>query len=443
MLSSSVTGHMPITLAAAFSGWGIAGIVVAIFQALGLFQIASREREPHLSVLGLLWLITTAVVAYYWKTSGPLAWSWVFGPYIVLGILFGTMGHQAQQTHTHKMGCSSALNVGVVWIIVYFASGSKPPEQAARPEVDSFRAFWTDNVLHSEHGYLTSSKFIPLRAIARRPNPNLYTKPDSENAGDVGGVMDAWAPYYVFANTEKSLLVATQPGAKQEERMWALVKDCFCWTTRECLNIEKPVTIYKALEDAKAGKNALDTKYVYPFKEHFTPADKKSKKRGFAMASLPIFANVEGKYFGFVRPEGTSGLYEMCWLAWDGQDGDVECRLRVSRREFEQFIVGIRGLMTDYQNIEKKADAKKSMYADAQEHIMQVKRPQGSEVDVNMIKTRNEGIPRLDGYLQRPIESELEYDKVKTSVLKMMEMSNNNDLWDNDDVSFIKLSEMP
>ena len=348
----------------------------------------------------------------------------------------------------HGMGrCSGRLTLAflITWgaAQVLAPYGALPSFDWGRKKIEGFQDFWPAEVLRTPDGCLTSAKFIPLRAIARRPNACLYNKADSEDAGDVAEVMRAWVPYYVFANTEKSLLVATYPNAKDSERRWALVKDCFCWTTRECLNIEQPTPIYRTLEDAQMRRHPVDSSYTYPFKEHFVPAEKNSGKRGFAMPSLPIFANVDGKYFGFVRPEGTTGYYEVGWLAWDGVDGAVECRLRASRQEFETYIAGVRKLMTDWLNAEKKSEAKKDLYIAAQEHVIGTKGPPGGEVGLDTIKVRNEGIPRLDGFLQRPIESELAYQDINERVRKLIELSGRLDLWDGDDVTFIKLSEMP
>jgi hypothetical protein len=122
----------------------------------------------------------------------------------------------------------------------------------------------------------------------------------------------------------------------------------------------------------------------------------------------------------------------------------VDLRIRASRVEFENYIIGIRRLMTDWRDVGTSGDAKKQLYAGGQDYLTQTKPPHGSDLPTfNTIKARNTGIPKLTGFLEKPIESEVAYDDIRKKAIAALQISNSDDLWGRNDIAFIKVGDVP
>ncbi|HNT37452.1 MAG TPA: hypothetical protein PKH07_20830, partial [bacterium] len=131
--------------------------------------------------------------------------------------------------------------------------------------------FWSGVAMQeSKFGYVTSEKLIPLRAIASRPNVYLFETYETISPMGVTGVvgtMNVWYPYFVFERRDNGILVGPSLRTPESERRWTPIGLCFCWTTRECLNLERDLPTYDSLEDARLEANGKP--YMYRFADHF------------------------------------------------------------------------------------------------------------------------------------------------------------------------------
>ena len=315
-----------------------------------------------------------------------------------------------------------------------------PHPTPSDPSNESFSDFWPDKVKTSKHGYLMSVKYVPLRAIAKSPTAALFKSSKTLFPQGVSGVMKPWFPYYLYDKTEKAMLTGETPRTEADRRMWGRAGECFCWTTRECLNIERETPIYKTYVDAKAKRRPIDRAYTYRYRDHFAPR-KEDKVRAFEMAALPVLKRRDSTYWCFVRPEGDLKGYQRCWLRWDGSDPGIECRVRTTRRELEEYLAGLRYLMIAWKNPEKRTEAKRGLYDHGGAHLTRAERFGGGAL--SRIKARREGIPKLTGYLAQPIESPLQYRKMSKDAIKLLRISSSVDIWDRDDVSYVPMNSLP
>jgi len=312
-------------------------------------------------------------------------------------------------------------------------------------ETDTIIIFWPGKTERSQDGYLMSDKFIPLRAIARYPNAPTFKSDGMEFPKDVVGIMKPWYPYYVFdrkgEGDDEALLVGTSGRTQPAERRWVRENDCFCWTTRECLNIERPVKIYETREDAEDDINPINESYTYAYNDNFKSGIGGTKEQEFQMAALPVLHREDGEYWCFVRPEGTEHGYQLCWTKWDGSDSGVRCRIRSARREFEEYLTGVRGLMIEWRNPERKTSAKRRLYDHGSADMVRAEKL--GEGALDQIKARREGIRNPQGFLEQPIEHPLQYEKVSKRAVKLIEISSSPDAWDINDVAYIPVEELP
>ena len=445
------------TIAAMVGGW--------MFGA-GLVSAGAENNEDAACALGGMICLGSLVVGVCWFIWGPFSVKWILGPFLTVGLLFLVGGAMATDAGAAAGGLMTSVACGIVYLIVYLAGGtatSEPdkvtdgpvarkaiPSPGAVPKVphptpsdpskDLFSHFWPDRVVRSERGYLASAKFVPLRAIARRPNVPLFGSSKTEYPRGVTGVMKPWFPYYVYDKTERAMLVGETPRTKPDRRMWVRAAECFCWTTRECLNIEQATPIYATHEDAKAKRRPIDKAYAYRHRDHFAPR-KENKVRAFEMAALPVLRRKDSVYWCFVRPEGSREGYQVCWLRWDNSSTDTECRVRTTRRELEEYLAGLRYLMIAWKNPEKRTEAKRGLYDHGGAHLTRAERFGGGAL--SRIKARREGIPKLTGYLAQPIESPLQYRKMSKDAIKLLRISSSVDIWDRDDVSYVPMNSLP
>jgi hypothetical protein len=315
------------------------------------------------------------------------------------------------------------------------------------PSSDSFMAFWPNKVHETDEslgGFLISDKFIPLRAIARDPTACLYNSSASAGKLDANNVVDhvaPWFPYYIFALSSNTIQVAQKPTVKKEERAWVHVGYSFCWITRECLNLETETPLYRTLEDAKAGKNAAFSAYTYRYAEHFQ-AQKASKSR-FVIPALPVLERKEKDYWCVVGPDSGTGRYDSYWLKFDSASPySVRLRIRTTRRELETYLAGVQRLLREYKNPETKDKAHLGLYNQAIGYVTKTDDLTGTG-DRNILRERMEGIPNLTGFLERPIESDIQYAEVSKKALKLLELSNDPTAWDAYDVAYPLLEELP
>jgi len=300
--------------------------------------------------------------------------------------------------------------------------------------------FWPKGVVRSQEGYLVTERQIPIRAIARFPNAPLFTSEDLGFPDGVVAIMRPWLPYYVFEWRGKSILLGERADSPPAERKWARKFDCFCWTTRECLNIEEPLQVYRSLANAESQDNSLQDSYTYSFNQHFMRGKSKEEtKSQFRMAALPVLHRHDGAYWCFVRPEGDEGGYGVCWVKWEGDDHRACCRIRSTRRELETYIAGLYQLLRDYESPAMRADATLGLYTQGVGHLTRARVVQ----DAQQTEVMRQGIPKLVGYLEYPITSPLQYDKVKKRVLALMAWSNRFSEWDVNEVTYMDVAMLP
>jgi hypothetical protein len=313
-------------------------------------------------------------------------------------------------------------------------------------------SFWPPGeAQYAPDGYLISDKHIPLRAIARKPNVSLFRSEQLEYPAGVVGVMTPWQPYYVFKRVKvvsqgnnpfekQAMLIGAHPRAAEADRKWVNELDCFCWTTRECINIESPIKVYPTREAAENDSGARDDAYTFAYGAHFESGQTGRAEQSFRMSSLPVLRREDGEFWCFVRPEGTAEGYEVCWIRWDGEDPAVNCRIRTSRIEFEEYYAGVRQMMLEYTNPEKEAGAKQALYENALKNLTHASNLAAGSLSI--INTRREGIPKLTGFLEMPIESPLQYENVSERLVKLVNLSA-TDIWDINEVAYIPAEDLP
>jgi len=342
----------------------------------------------------------------------------------------------------------------VIGIIIYSSFWHTDTRTEGKKEIYQFsdaKGFWRGNVKKSVDGYLLTDKLIPLRAIARRPNVPMFSGKEQGPQESFSQVMLPWKPYYVYDYDEKKsvLRVAEKARSKESERFWVLESDVYCWTTREVINVERPLAIYSNLEDARADRSKLKESYVFRYTDH---AERRIAESQIpVMMALPVLRREEGKYWSVIvpDPEPSSEVdrpYQVSWLRWDGQEPAVNARLRISRQEFEEYIGGLQKLLYDYRYgaPDEKATAHIAIYKGAQ--IFKTGE-EGSEhlngVSTTELDVRTKGIPHPSGILVRSIQSELEAENIKKRLLAALQMGNDRSLWDASETAYLETSQLP
>jgi hypothetical protein len=241
--------------------------------------------------------------------------------------------------------------------------------------------------------------------------------------------MKSWYPYFIFEVKDKGILIGETLNTKSEARCWVPIGYCICWTTRECLSIEREWPTYATLEKAK--EDATGTKgqpIKYPFTEHF---EKDPAKKGFAeyhMAALPVLDRKESVYW-CVATEGGAG-YQVRWIKWDGKNDGITLRFRATRVEFERYLGGLYRLERVWR--ERNRIALLGAGVDfATSTVL------SEHSDADTIRRRLKGIPKLTGYMLEAPESEMEYKALKDKLLSALEISSSGDVWDCTDVSYL------
>ena len=319
-------------------------------------------------------------------------------------------------------------------------------QELAPPSSGTFLDFWpnvTKKVPGEFGGYLVSDKWVPLRAIARRPGVCFYDSPDAamrSGTDRVVGYMETWCPYYAFDRTDDAVWLGLAPTTKEAERAWVHAGECFCWTTRECLSLEDTTALYPSVGDAKAGQNPLDDGYRYAFADHFVK-DRSSAKARFHIAALPVLGRRDRSFWCVVRPEGGKEGYDRCWIAWDGEDPDVRLRVRTTRYELETYLAGVQRLLRKYKYPETKDEAHLGLFRTGVDYLMRGDISASS--DASMLKTRLEGIPNLAGFLDMPIENDIQYSAVSERALGLLNWSMSEDAWDALEVSYPEADRLP
>lgn len=313
------------------------------------------------------------------------------------------------------------------------------------------KGFWRGDVTPSEDGYLLTQKLIPLRAIARRPNVPMFFSEEQGPVESFRQVMRPWKPYYVYKYdaSRGALRVAEKARLREEEALWVLETDVYCWTTREVLNIDQPLPLYESLEDARADKNRIKEGYVYRYSDHVE--DGSPQSRIPLMAGLPVLRREEGKFWSFIRPDpepqkDKDRPYEVCWVRWEGDDSSVSVRLRITRPEFEEYIAGLQKLLYDYRysDPEGKATAQREMRINAQTVATgEEERQHVSRFSNNQLEERTKGIPHPSGLLLSSIQSELQRDNIEKRLQECLKMGNDRYFWGATETAYVEVDRMP
>jgi hypothetical protein len=241
--------------------------------------------------------------------------------------------------------------------------------------------------------------------------------------------MRVWLPYFVFDRKDKAVLVGESLRTPESERRWAPIGLCFCWTTRECLSLEKDVRTYGTQQDAKTDAATTRAVYRYPYKEHFITDPSKRDIAALQVAALPVLDRKETVYWRIAKPEGGAKGYETCWIKWDGKDDAVVLRFRTTRVEFERYLNGILKLEREFRELNKGLLGKGLDYLTAADL--------SERTEAEHLKKRLEGIPKLVGYMERPPESMEEYQELKKKALRLLEVSSSPELWDCNEVAYL------
>lgn len=337
------------------------------------------------------------------------------------------------------------LMAGVAYLVNTFYDKPPKEEDIELDETWNVESF----VSAPEGGYLMTKDYLPLRALARKPDVRLYRMPSLENSNVLNHCMRPWVPYYVFDKRPNGWLriaVTTGGGALGNEE-WVPGSDCFCWTTRECASIEVGIPIYRSQRDAELGNDPIESSYSYPFSQNFIRGGPDSDLQGmrpFSMACLPVLRREQSIYWCLVRPEGDENGYKLFWVKWqDASDStSVKLRFRVGQYEMQEYVIGLKKLILSYEDNVANRDQRKAAIVDYGQRFVLRQEARG-KVDLSVLRARGQGIPKLEGYLQKPIESELDLDDVKSRLFKLYQMSTDIDLWDIDDVAYIELARMP
>jgi hypothetical protein len=350
-----------------------------------------------------------------------------------------------------KTGCI-ALLITIAIISGLFIKNWWTKNQAKLLVFSEAKGFWRGTVSKSKYDYWLTDKYIPLRAIARRPNVPLYEDVTLGPEDSFRRVMRPWKPYYVYGYDagKGALRVAESAQAHKEDTLWVLEADVYCWTTRETLSLEQPMPIYASLADAKEGRNPIVSDYTFPYSRHFGVAGD-SRNRLPSMAALPVLRREEGQYWSFIRPDpdpqpGRDRPYQVCWIRWNGSNANANVRLRVTRPEFEDYVAGVQKLLFDYRygSADDQATARLDLVKHGQAHTTgEESRQQAKSYSSSELQSRNEGVPKLGGYLELPIQSPLQYDNVKGRASELMKLSNTRTVWDAEEIAYIEVDRLP
>lgn len=340
----------------------------------------------------------------------------------------------------------------VIGIVVYFVYKNYSITEVGKQSFKDEKGFWRGEVGKSPNGdYLLTQKLIPLRAIARRPNVPMFSDKEQGPKKSFRQAMHPWKPYYVYEYDagRSSLRIGEKARKRDEDSLWVLEADVYCWTTREVLNIEKPVPIYESLEDARADKNQIKKSYVFQYGDHGEM--RATPSRIPVMKALPVLRREEGKFWSFIRPDPEPQAnhdrpYQVCWVRWEGQDPSVGVRLRITRSEFEAYIAGLQKLLYDYRygDSEGKATAHREIKVNAQTVLTGEEEKQDVRRFSNTdLERRGPGIPRLTGVLESPIQSELQRDNVEKRLKECLSISSDRSLWSAAEVAYLEVDRLP
>lgn len=349
-----------------------------------------------------------------------------------------------------KKGCAAIIIVISIIVTGFIINYLMKEEGKQMISFSDAKGFWRGEVKPSEDGYLLTQKLIPLRAIARRPNVPMFSSEEQSPVESFRQVMHTWKPYYVYKYdaARGALRVAEKARLSEEEALWVLETDVYCWTTREVLNIEQPLPIYASLEDARADKNRIKESYVFRYSEH--AENHATPSRMPMMAALPVLRREEGKFWSFIRPDpepqpGLDRPYQVCWIRWEGQTPSVSVRLRITRPEFEDYTNGLQRLLYDYQYgaPDEKSSAHKEIYADAQVVKTGEQKQDVNRLSNTQLETRTPGIPHPSGILLNSIQSELQANDVSKRLLECLKMGNDRSLWGATEIAYVEVDRMP
>jgi len=413
---------------------------VSCFLA-GIVVMFLAGKWPMMGGVGLLFALGAAIIATAWWFIGPFSVAWIIVPTVLfaINILFArSNGRRAFGQNVLAAG----LFLGMSGTVAYHVD--KTIEESHRViRLPLGEDFCPGEVSKSPTGNLLTDKFIPLRAVARLPNIRLSFSDAVDDLSQHAGIMRPWIPYYVFDRRNSAIQIAESPRAKDHERRWVSRGESFCWTTRECINVERPMSIYSESKDALAYANPLEQGYTFRFGEHIAKGGKKQAR--FEMPCMPILSRKE-HVWAFVRPEGKAQEgYQVSWLQWDDSNSSASnsavIRIRVTRREMDEYIVGLQKLLIEHRNPGKRETAKREMYGMAGDFISSSKRD--NKGAFQLVTTRLKGIPKLDGFMARPPENDLEVKKIKDDIKYLLRFQNTKDNWDAYDIAYPLLAKLP
>jgi hypothetical protein len=406
------------------------GVAIAIFGA--------KIEATNLGRVGDIFAFGAIVISPAWWFFGPFSVAWIIAPALMLSISV-MVDHIDDSTkkavYTSGSRWSTVLFLGMTATVAYLVPQAKiiGDDWPGLTGED----FCAGEVSRSSSGNLLSDKLIPLRAVARLPNVRLSHTEAVNDLDQYAGIMRPWLPYYVFEQQENAWQIAETDRAQSSERRWIQAEMSFCWTTRECINVEQPMPVYGFKEDAASDTNPLERDYTYRYREKFL-----RDGAAFEMACLPILDR-EDHAWAFVRPEGTaSDGYQVAWLSWD-ESSAAEVRIRVTRREMDEYIIGLQTLLIDYRNPELRTIAKEGMYESAADFYISSSERDRTQGGFDVARTRLKGIPVLYGFPAEPPENDLEVGKIRESLTYLLRYMNRADNWDANEVAYPLLSELP
>ena len=106
------------------------------------------------------------------------------------------------------------------------------------------------------------------------------------------------------------------------------------------------------------------------------------------------------------------------------------------------FYNGVHKLLLDYRYLspDEKPTRQGELVKEGQRGITgEEQRP----YDLTQLQKRNEGIPKLGGYLEQPIGSPLQYENVKRRFVDLNKVSTDLNVWDADDVMYVEVDKLP
>lgn len=337
---------------------------------------------------------------------------------------------------------SAELRRGCLFFLLWIGAGvsllvftNEPPGDKV-PSPDSF---WPGKTYVSEDSYLITENYLPLRALGRRPDVRMYRESKIGDVNSVAGVLPPWQPFYVFDFALEEGTMSIGKGVR-DDKHWVPFDDCFCWPTRECISIERPLPVYASFEDAK-NDEAMEDEYTYRFLDHFKRNPKKgpNQVRWTKIPVLPVVERRDYTYWCILRPEGDSSGYKKCWIKVAGEETGVVFRMRTSRNEFAEYLADLYDLVNQFRNKARGLDASKGIVELWVSYASFGSKSQKGGTTSN----RLQGILNPTGGIQGLISNQIQYDQMRAKLGELYKFDSNSDYWDDQDIAYPNVDLFP